>query len=233
MMYLRINGTLDELLAFLDERGLAFSSAATSWYEYAKTSARLAGEHVGHPAHILEIGSGAGEVAYFSHEMRPWARRVVVDLPPMLANLHENLSAKIPDASFTLNEWPDPVDGPQIVMLDPSHIDLIPADSVDMGVNFNSFMEMDETVRDSYIAHIYRTVKPGGVFYNVNRRQPEMSRLDGTTFDNHPLLYPYRPDDRVIEWDLDYSQMDPRTPAYHIFRRMAVCRAAIVRPPAS
>ncbi len=91
----------------------------------------------------------------------------------------------------------------------------MPANSVDLASNFNSFAEMDEDVRDNYIANIYRTARPGCVFYNVNRRQTNMTRRDGTPHETNPLLYPYRPTDKVIEWEPDRLQQDNRSVAFY------------------
>ena len=227
----RINGIYDEVVNFLDARSLQYSPPAVRWYLCAKKITELTAQYVMRPARILEIGAGGGELAYFTYEMCPWQQYVVVDLPPMLANLHANLRTKIAGVNFVVNEWPgEPVDGPQIVLLDPGHACVIPQDTMDVGLNFNSFSEMDESIRDGYIALVYRCLRPDSVFYHVNRRQPKMTRVDGSTFDNHPLLYPYRHDDRVIEFDLDYSQQDVRCQIFRSYPRLPVSRVAIVRP---
>ncbi|MEI9963524.1 MAG: hypothetical protein WDM92_01190 [Caulobacteraceae bacterium] len=82
---------------------------------------------------------------------------------------------------------------------------------MEVALNFNSFMEMDEAIRDSYIDQIYRTAAPGALFYNVNRRQKAMTRQDGRKFENNPLLYPYRPSDRILEWQTDECQESCRS----------------------
>lgn len=230
VLWLQDNGIFDELMDFLDAQGLRFQSTATRWYLYARKLAKLSKRHVGRSASILEIGAGAGELACFAYAMRRWRRYIVVDLPPMLANLHRNLSRRMPEAVFALNAWPEQAAAPQIVLLDPAHADLIPDDAADIGLNFNSFMEMDDGVRDRYIALIYRAVRPGGLFWNVNRRQPKMTRLDGSVFDNHPLRYPYRADDEVLEIDLDFAQQDVRSTVGRSYRRMPISRIARVKP---
>lgn len=231
IFWMRINGIYDEVLDFLDERRLKFSSVALRWYIYSKKIAALCEDHVGKPARILEIGAGGGEMAYFIHEMRPWSRYVIIDLAPMLTNLYSNLRSKMPDARFWVNEWPSgPNDEPWIILLDTAHANMIPDESMDVGLNFNSFMEMDRQIRDEYIEQIYRVVGPGGVFYNVNRRQHQMTNLDGSTFDNHPLFYPYRTDDKILEFDLDYSQQDVRCHLFHSYPGLPISRIAIVKP---
>jgi hypothetical protein len=99
-----------------------------------------------------------------------------------------------------------------------------------MALNFNSFMEMDEQARDRYISEIYRTLRHGGVFYNVNRRQAALPQPDGSTFDNNPLLYPYRTSDRILFWEEDPFQTATRS--WFLFRpSLAVARAAVVHKP--
>lgn len=226
-LWMQDRGVYDEIMDFLDAQGLEFNSGAIRWYLYAKRIAEMSEPD----ARLIEIGGGAGETACFAHTLRPWRLYVAVDLPPMLANLCRNLSQRLPTARFVLNEWPTEDSAePTVVLVDPDHVDVIPDDTMDWGLNFNSFMEMDRDIRDGYIALLYRVLRPGGIFWHVNRRENGAHvQRDGSFYDNHPLLYPYRTDDEVIDIDLDYSQVDPRSAVGSCYHRLTISRMARVK----
>lgn len=230
LFWLQQSGRLDEVLNFLDGVGISVTTSSVRNYLYARRISELSEVHVGRPATILEIGGGAGQLAHFNRVLRPWKRYVLVDLPPMLGRLYDYLRRKLPDATFTLNVWPDESPASQVIMLDSEHIDLVPDGVADIALNFNSFMEMDDEVRDRYIAFLYRALRAKGLFYNVNRRQLRMTRRDGSVFDSHPMLYPYRSDDRILEYDLDYVQQDVRSGLFRGYHGLPMSRIAIVKP---
>jgi hypothetical protein len=104
-----------------------------------------------------------------------------------------------------------------------------PTTRFDAAVNFNSFMEMDRDQRDRDFDLVYRPVRPRDLFYNINRRQAVLPLRDGPTWDNNPLLYPYRPDGRVLVWEEDRVQTVTRA-KFGTAQSLAVVRAALSHP---
>jgi hypothetical protein len=148
----------------------------------------------------------------------------------MLLNSHGALSHWLPEAPMHIGEAPDfDAPGMHFWFLETTDIERVPDRSLDAALNFNSFMEMDEQVRDYYIEQVYRATAAGAVFYNVNRMQREMTRRDGTTYANNPLLYPYRATDQVLHWEPDEMQQSLR--AYRFaapIKSFCISRMAIV-----
>ena len=214
------DGSLDEYLALADDLRVMSDIGLIRLFWYAR---RLAGVLTGAgrsgPQNFLEIGSGSGRFATLMVRQGLVGHYVMVDLPEMLLNAML-MARTIPGVELRFGEVPD-FDRPGKVFwfLDTNDIAKAPSSSVDVAVNFNSFMEMDAEVRDFYIDQIYRTAGPEALFYNVNRRQIRMTRRDGSSFDSNPLLYPYRSTDRIIEWEPDECQQS--------------CRSWVLRTPTS
>ena len=183
------------------------------------------------PLDVLEIGAGAGNLAYFLTTMGVVRSYTIVDLPQMLVHSAYTLQRRIPDLEMTFAE-PGLQPGRYRFIPDFQAADLIDDDSADLALNLNSFMEMDREARDDYIEQIYRCTRPGGLFYNLNRRQPGLPLREGGTWDNNPLLYPYRGDDEILVWEEDPFQTATRT-KWGELASLAITRAAIVRPTAN
>lgn len=179
----------------------------TWWYRH-----RLR-QHVrkGSAKPFLEIGSGSGHFAVMAIAAGMASHYVFVDLPEVLLHAIATVTDLLPDRPSFVGQAPDFSGPPALWFLNPDEIDLVPDRSVAALMNFNSFSEMDEGVRDRYFEHLYRTAAPGALFYNVNRRHRAMTRLDGSPFENHPMRYPYRTDDEVIEWEPDEYQQATRS----------------------
>jgi hypothetical protein len=227
--FLRRRELEEEYLAFITPLRLRSDmSTARHWY-YARQIADLA-EHAGlrPPLDVLEIGAGAGNLAYFLTTMDVVRSYTIVDLPQMLVHSAYTLQRRIPDLEMAFAE-PDLDAGRYRFIPDFLAADLIDDDSVDLALNLNSFMEMDRQPRDDYIEQTYRWTRPGGLFYNVNRRQRTLPLRDGDTWDNNPLLYPYRGDDEILVWEEDPFQTATRT-KWGELASLAITRAAIVRP---
>jgi hypothetical protein len=224
LYFLKSRHLVKEYLADADRLGLASNMTLARHWWYARRLGEVlspAGPRV-----FLEIGAGAGQFSRLMMAQGMVSHYVLVDLPEMLINSAINtVEAGVP---LRIGERPDfDLAGPVFWLLEPSDIGLVPGRSIDVALNFNSFMEMDREVRDSYIHEIYRTCRPGGVFYNVNRRQSAMSTTAGEAFDNHPLLYPYRAS-QVIEWEPDVFQQSIRSSAVEAPRSFAISRIEVV-----
>ncbi len=168
------------------------------------------------PGVFLEIGAGGGHFARLAIDAGMVSHYVTLDLPEMLLNSAATLAHKVPEAVVHAG---GPLDlsaaGLHLWFLRPDQAGEIPSRSIDYAINFNSFMEMDRDVRDGYFDLIYRTARRGAVFYNVNRMQRAMTMRDGSTYENNPLLYPYRPSDTVVEWCTDEMQDSNRARAFN------------------
>jgi SAM-dependent methyltransferase len=227
--FLRRRELEEEYLAFITPLRLRSNmSTARHWY-YARQIIDLL-ERAGliPPVDILEIGAGAGNLAYFLTTMGAVRSYTIVDLPQMLVHSAYTLQRRLPGLDMTFGEH-DGHRGGYLFVPDFRASELIGDDSFDLALNLNSFMEMDRDARDRYIEQIYRSTRSGGLFYNVNRRQPELPLRDGRTWDNNPLLYPYRHDDEVLVWEEDPFQTATRT-KWGALPTLTVTRAAIVRP---
>ena len=203
LAYLRRMGALDQYLAWVDGHGLASAMDLARHYWYAKRLRSVLEKPDGQKI-CLEVGVGSGRFASLLVETGIVRHYVLIDFPEMLLNAMLLVNELFPHAETRYGETPDfTQSGLVFWLLETGDIRRVPDAAVDIALNFYSFMEMDEQIRDFYIGEIYRVAAPGAIFYNVNRRQRGMTRLNGSTFENHPLLYPYRSSDRVLEWGPD------------------------------
>ena len=204
---------LDRYIDLLDQFGLVSNMplARHYWYSF-KLIEQMKRKNIEPPAVFLEVGAGGGQFAMMMCHYQAVGHYVIADLPEMLLNSMRTLSARFPHAHLHFGEVPEFSSGElNFWFLDTSDIQKVPDKSVDVMVNFNSLMEMDEGIRNFYIEQLYRSGRSGSIFYNVNRRQRTMTRQDGEEYDNHPLFYPYRSTDTVIEWEPDQIQQDNRS----------------------
>lgn len=228
LLLLAHRGELDGYLAFLTGLGVRSSYRAAWNYWYLLELESLLAEHApSRPLDVLEVGAGSGMLACFLHRRGLVRRYTIVDLPEMLVVSGDTLARYCGDAALSFNVLPQ--SEPAFGLLAPQHCERIPDESADVVLNISSFMEMDRGVRDGYIALLYRAARSGALFYNVNRRQRALPQPGGGTFDNNPLLYPYRPDDHVLLWQEDEFQQAVRA-RFNETPSLAVTRAAIVKP---
>ncbi len=227
LSYLKRAGCLDAYLAWVDALGVMSDLDLARHYWYASKLAHFRAKGAP-PVVCLEVGSGSGRFATRLVELGIARQFVLVDLPEMLLNAMLLVGEMFPQAEVRYGETPD-VSQPGLIfwMLETSDINRVTDRSIDIALNFYSFMEMDEAIRDFYIGQIYRAAAPDGLFYNVNRRQQSMTRRDGTVFESNPLLYPYRESDTVLEWELDDFQQSNRSGRFRApTRSFAISRIA-------
>lgn len=220
-------GRLGEYLQLVDSLGLESGPSLARHYYYRR---RLA-QWIAPNAVCLEVGAGGGHLAMLLARAGFVRHYVIADLPEMLLNSCATLQRYFPEAQMRVGERPDFTgDDLTFWLLDTREIALVPDDSVDLALNFNSFMEMDEAVRDFYIAQIYRAGRAGSIFCNANRLQRRMFRRDGSVYDSNPLLYPYALDDEVLMWEPDLIQEGARSRLFsapvNSFAMMRVSRLA-------
>lgn len=206
--FLKRKGVLGAYVAWADSQRLYSDvNLGRLWWYAERLRETLAKLGRSHPQVILEVGGGAGGLAINLSEAGLVRHYVIADLPEMLINAMISISERVPGADMRLSETPDfSLPGPVFWFLETKEIERVAADSVDVGLNINSLMEMDEDVRDYYLAQFRRALRPGGLMYNVNRMQRAMSRRNGEPFVSNPLTYPYDPRDIVLEWEPDECQ---------------------------
>jgi putative sugar O-methyltransferase len=229
--FLRRRGLLEDYLAFIAPLGIRSSMPTARHYYYAHTLDQLIGEHLTDESlDILEIGAGAGNLACFLQRLGRARSYCIVDLPEMLIHSGFTVSEHVPAAELTFNRFRSEraaeARTPFTFIAD-SRADLVPEASFDLCLDFNSLSEMDQRPRDDYLELIYQAARPGALFFNVNRRVRAVPQRDGSTFDNNPLLFPYRTTDRVLEWEEDDFQQETRS-AFGYTPSLAVRRAALI-----
>jgi putative sugar O-methyltransferase len=221
-----------EYLDFINNLKVCSSMQTARFFFYKKAIEALVEKYLGdEQPNYLEVGAGAGVLATFlavSGKVRSYC---IVDLPEMIPFSIYTIQRYVPNADIHYNEFPqkaEHIPPNSFWFIVPQKVNILPAQFFDVCLNFNSFMEMDEAVRNSYIHMIYRLARPGAIFYNVNRRQKALPQRDGSVFDNNPLLYPYRPDDEIIFWEEDAFQMAARN-NINILPSLAIARAGIIK----
>ena len=140
---------------------------------------------------MLEVGAGAGRLLVFLRARKLIATYVLVDLDELLLRAATHLREYCPKLDIRYGDAPRRRDfetgKPRVFLVRTEQVKALPSGVMNVLLNFNSFMEMDGWVRDSYIEQMYRTAAEGALFYNVNRRQAQLPRPDGSSFDNNPL----------------------------------------------
>jgi len=130
----------------------------------------------------LEIGAGTGYLAELVR--RAWrAKLIVIDLPEILPLGFLHLHSRFPDASFALPG--EPAGRADMVFLTDG--DKLPDDCADLAVNTASFGEMRPEVITAYFGLLRRVLRPGGLFFTVNREEKAMDGVP-VRFREYPWL---------------------------------------------
>jgi hypothetical protein len=229
--FLEHEGLLEEYLQFIEPlRVRSTMSSARHWY-YARTIADLLDSRSVEKADLLEIGAGAGNLAFFLTVLGRVRSYTIVDLPEMLVHSSFTLASRLPDAELrfvtSTEEAGDPPGEGRYAFITPEAAPGLPNASADVALNINSFMEMDRDVRDGYFDVVYRVCRPGALFLNINRRQEVLPLSSGETWDNNPLLYPYRSDDDVLRWEEEPFQTFTRSD-FNFSTSLAMIRVSAV-----
>lgn len=218
----------DEYVTLLDELAVRSSMSAARHFWYLRMVRGLVDAHgPARPLDVIEIGAGAGNLAVLLHTVALVRSYVIVDLPELLVHSAYTLSKYVPEIDLRFEPAAAASAGPVATLLTPEQAALLPDHSADLALNFNSFMEMDQAARDAYLELVYRVGRPGSLFVNVNRRQRALPSRDGSSFDNNPLLYPYRADDEVLVWEEDEFQTVTRMRPGRL-SSLAIVRAALL-----
>jgi putative sugar O-methyltransferase len=152
------------------------------------------------PFNVMEIGAGAGILAVMLLKKAPISRYVIVDLPEMLLLSSRTLRHLCPDrpVRFSSCQAAGELALPErATLMTPSQdAARLPGDAFDLCLNIDSFQEMSREQVADYLSLAQRTAKNGATFLTVNRRKTVGS------YDNNPLLYPYRANE-VLRWQTE------------------------------
>ena len=237
LLFLKNTGELEKYLAYMDSISVKSSMLAARLYFYFEKLKRFVkSQQMELPLNVIEIGAGSGHFARMMFLAGIIQNYVIVDLPEMLLNSMSTIIDCIPNVEARLGP-PSALNdsgGAVAWFVEANDVSKIASSTCDVALNFNSFMEMDREIRDNYIHEIYRICKNNGIFYNVNRRQSNMTCRDGSAFDSNPLLYPYRNDDVILEWQPDEAQQSARSHyCYSPHPSFCISRLAAINPRAN
>ncbi len=184
-------GLVNEYLQILDKfkSSNVVAAAQNFWFfdEFRKADEKfkLFGKNA--ELNLLEIGSGGGLFALYLFEKYPIKSYTLVDLPEMLVVAKAEFKRVRPDLV------------PKVQFLKPEETGQLADKRFDGVFNFCSFTEMEQSEIKRYFDLIYKTAKPGAVFYNVNYDRFLEDR-NGTITDNSSIFFPYSPSDKVLVW---------------------------------
>ena len=123
---------------------------------------------------VCEIGSGSGLFSALIHE-RKKTTNILVDIPEVLLTAISLLFTLFPDKNFLL---PNEIDKSSLsidfskydfVFLTPDLINYIGDESINFGINTQSFMEMDMDEVDRYLKFLDKKISNNGYFFCSNR----------------------------------------------------------------
>lgn len=125
---------------------------------------------------IVEIGGGYGGLAGKLKKLWRNATILIFDLPEANAIQHWYLSELFPQATIATYEdvlargmATVAAERPDFALLPGWCIEGLPERAADIVVNTRSFMEMNAETIAFYFRHLQRALRPGGLFYCVNR----------------------------------------------------------------
>lgn len=137
-------------------------------------------DHLSPDSHLVcEIGGGYGSMAHKLKTRFPGCTIVILDLPEATALQMHYLPQLHPDAKFLLYDEFKDMGCPDLTAAALSEFDFVllpgwaaphlPGQAFDLFINTRSMMEMEKSVIEGYFETIQRCLRPGGIFYNVNR----------------------------------------------------------------
>jgi len=153
---------------------------------------------------VIEIGGGFGNLAAVLHHKHPVRQYVIVDLPEMILHSSLALQTYFPEQSFYFlhpgsADRYDP-NQPGFYFCVPESMAQLSDSTFDLGFNIDSFQEMTEPQVAGYLQLMQRVLRQDAHLINLNRRK----YLAAERYDNNPLLYPYHPGNRVVQWETDF-----------------------------
>jgi hypothetical protein len=140
---------------------------------YANSYYNLIKKYIPKGGVICEVGSGSGLLSSIIHENKN-TTNVLIDIPEVLLNAIALIFTLFPKKTFLL---PNEVVGKKtidlkdynFIFLVPEQTNLITNESINLGINTQSFMEMDIEEVDSYLKFFNEKIKYDGYFFTSNR----------------------------------------------------------------
>ena len=123
---------------------------------------------------VCEIGSGSGLFSALINEKKK-TTNILVDIPDVLLTAIALIFTLFPNKTFLLpneiKELPSPIDFKKydFVFLTPDLINYIHDESINFGINTQSFMEMDMSEVDEYLNFFEKKISNNGYFFCSNR----------------------------------------------------------------
>ena len=190
--FLRIKKLLDNYLKTLEDLNWSPTMVNARHFYYASIIKKYLLKKRKSKIRVLEIGGGTGQLVIFLRKFFN-IDYVNIDFPDMLLlNAFENKIISTTEFIYKLNDYKNVFKGntsryatPKIFL---ENINVFK--NFDLYLNCHSFMEMDKEVRDKYILASDKVLIKQGYFFNVNWTQI-MTNIDGSTYFNNPLTYPY------------------------------------------
>ena len=211
LAYLKSCNLLKSYIEFLDSLSIKSNYITTRYFSYLYILESLINEHYhkDDDIDILEIGSGSANLALFLKKRLKITRYFFVDLPEMILLAIYAMKSYFYEKNFCILDSAKKVNdisNSDLIFVPAQFVHLIPQRAANVTLNTHSFQEMDKNVRDNYFTEIYRICRKNSIFFNVNWFQKKMTRLDGDTYDNNPLQYPYTKTSRILIWEEDPFQ---------------------------
>ena len=140
---------------------------------YATNYFKLLSSFISEEGIVCEIGSGSGLLSALINEKKN-TTNILVDIPNVMLTaialyftLFSNKRFLLPNE--ILNQDKLDLEKYDFIFLLPDQINLIPNESVNFGINTQSFMEMDEREVDNYLQFFNIKTKYNGYFFCSNR----------------------------------------------------------------
>jgi len=140
---------------------------------YANSYYNLIKKYIPEGGVICEVGSGSGLFSSIIHENKN-TTNILIDIPEVLLNAIALIFTLFPKKTFLLpneivNNKTIVIKDYNFVFLIPEQANLIINESIDLGINTQSFMEMDIKEVDSYLKFFNEKIKYEGYFFTSNR----------------------------------------------------------------
>jgi hypothetical protein len=140
---------------------------------YANSYYNLIKKYIPERGVVCEVGSGSGLFSSIIHEKKN-TTNILIDIPEVLLNAIALVFTLFPKKTFLLpneiiNNKTIVVKDYNFIFLIPEQANLIINESIDLGINTQSFMEMDMKEVDSYLKFFSDKIKYDGYFFTSNR----------------------------------------------------------------
>jgi hypothetical protein len=141
---------------------------------YAQHYLKLIDEYIKEKDIVCEVGSGSGLFSALINQKKK-TTNILIDIPEVLLTSISLMFTLFPNKVFLLpneiKELPLPINFNQydFIFLTPDLIHYVKNESVNLGINTQSFMEMDMLEVDKYLKFFEKIISEEGYFFCSNR----------------------------------------------------------------